>query len=186
MQHPENASLEYAIELYRQGQFHDSGRALEAILNADPQNADAIFVMGLYQWRFANAALGIKFIKKAIFLKPELELFDHHRERMIQQRYTTMDAWEHMYWEYLHFQKVDSFLISYPKCGRTWLRAMLGWYVTDLSDGNPMEVFDLTYQKPDFLNTDVTHDDYPHMKPTGTLFKNKRAYKDKKGNCPGS
>lgn len=172
--------IDLAIDLYAQQKFHDSGRILEAVLQADPRNADAIYMMGLYQWQFVDASLGIKFLKKAVELKPELQDYDFHRGHLINQGESMMKVWEKLYSEYLRFQTIDAFLISFPKCGRTWLRAMLGWYVNDMAEGDPMEVMELTKTRQDFCTLDITHDDFPHLKTADNLVTNKNAYKGKK------
>ncbi|NQV98316.1 MAG: sulfotransferase domain-containing protein [Rhodospirillales bacterium] len=172
--------IDLAINLYAHHNYHDAGRVLEAVLQAQPQNPDAIYMMGLYQWQFGDGLLGIKFVKRAVELKPELQDYDFQRERLLNQGKSMMQVWEMLYSEYLRFQTIDAFLISFPKCGRTWLRAMLGWYVNDLAEGDPMEVMELTKARQEFCTLDISHDDFPHLKTAENLATNKNAYRGKK------
>lgn len=180
MTSPHQKHIDLATQLYSQQKFHDAARILEAVLKSEPHNADAMYIMGLYQWRFANAPLGIRYINQALELRPEFRDFDHQHERILNQGMNMLNVWEVLYSEYLRFKDIDAFLISFPKCGRTWLRALLGWYVNDLAAGDPMEVLELTRNKPDYCTLDISHDDFPHLITADQLFTNKKAYKDKK------
>ena len=60
----------------------------------------------------------------------------------------------------------DSFVLSYPKCGRTWLRTMIG-RVIDLHHGldlrNPMEVQHFWKLSPKIPCIGFSHDDGPNL-----------------------
>lgn len=73
----------------------------------------------------------------------------------------------------------QGFLLSYPKCGRKWLRAMLGRYLQHGRDGDPLEVFDITRRNPDLPTILVNHDDRPHAKPYADIHEDKSMYRDK-------
>lgn len=154
----------------------------EEILASDPHHTEALYLIGLCHGRTGSPNVGIKFIKQAVSLKPELENYDILRDRMIQQSVTNpTDFWEVRFFQYLLFQHTDAFLISYPKCGRTWLRMLLGKYVLGPDgQGNPLELLRLTRANPEFCSLEVTHDDFPHWKRADRIFTNKQAYAGKK------
>jgi len=74
-------------------------------------------------------------------------------------------------------------LISYPKCGRTWLRMMLSRALA-----NHLGLDDVEYLATDLLggprgdvpHVRVSHDDNPHWKSAARLERSKRRYRDKK------
>ncbi len=74
---------------------------------------------------------------------------------------------------------VDAFVISFPKCGRTWLRLMLGHYLLDGGPGDPLDVKGITIKRPDLPTIHFSHDDYPHWKPVQDLHPDKSIYEDK-------
>lgn len=56
---------------------------------------------------------------------------------------------------------MKTYIVSYPKSGRTWLRALVGKYLTlryNLPDRNMLEVSNLTKLIPDFCDIVFTHD----------------------------
>jgi len=80
-------------------------------------------------------------------------------------------------------RRADAFLISYPKCGRTWLRMMLS-----RSLALHLGVDDVDYMASSLLDgkTDgipyirVSHDDNPHWKTPARLQRSKRRFRGKK------
>ena len=80
-------------------------------------------------------------------------------------------------------REAEAFLISYPKCGRTWLRMLLSRALEN-HYGAP----DIDYLGGDFLGGNVpgaprirvSHDDDPHWKTPGGLDRRKRRYRGKK------
>lgn len=80
-------------------------------------------------------------------------------------------------------READAFLISYPKCGRTWLRMLLS-RTLEIHYGAP----DVDYLGGDFLGGNVpgaprirvSHDDDPHWKTPGGLDRRKRRYRGRK------
>jgi hypothetical protein len=80
-------------------------------------------------------------------------------------------------------REAEAFLISYPKCGRTWLRMLLSRALEN-HYGAP----DIDYLGGDFLGGNVagaprirvSHDDDPHWKTPRGLDRRKRRYRGKK------
>lgn len=86
---------------------------------------------------------------------------------------------------YLHHH-ADIYLISFPKCGRTWLRLMIGKYIQEYygldsaSKGEILELRPLSTYNADIPNIRVTHDDNPQFKRPDEIERNKAKYKNKK------
>lgn len=76
----------------------------------------------------------------------------------------------------------DFFLISFPKCGRTWLRLMIGRVFQthfSLNDANLLDLGQLAQFHPNIPKISVIHDDYPQWKKPDDLTASKAEYKDK-------
>lgn len=88
---------------------------------------------------------------------------------------------------YEAYRPIDAYLISFPKCGRTWLRLMIGHVfvqVFSLSDPEILKKM-LQLEKLAFLNPAVprikiVHDDAPHFKKPDELVTSKVEYRQKK------
>jgi len=84
---------------------------------------------------------------------------------------------------YAH-KKTDIYLISYPKCGRTWLRLMIGKAICDhyQLEENESTLF-LNWSKkvhPEVPFIRVIHEDRPMLKSPDELQTNKSKYHKKK------
>lgn len=76
----------------------------------------------------------------------------------------------------------DSFVLSYPKCGRTWLRTMIG-YVMDrhynLHLDNPMEIQHFWKMSSKIPCIGFSHDDGPNLKRPAAIQIEKSQYRKK-------
>lgn len=76
------------------------------------------------------------------------------------------------------------YLISYPKCGRTWLRLMVGWAIAahfGLSqDEDTLFIRWIRRPHPQVPNITVIHDDRPMLKTPGELQTSKLRYRSKR------
>ena len=83
---------------------------------------------------------------------------------------------------YAH-QKADVYLVSYPKCGRTWLRLMIGRAIAvHFSLPQEEDILLLNWKKkphPDLPMITVVHDDRPMLKTPDELERSKDRYRDK-------
>ena len=83
-----------------------------------------------------------------------------------------------------NWAKVDSVIISYPKCGRTWLRAMLGSlivnaYNLDIPEASAVDLSKLAKINRDIPKIIVTHDNKPALKKPEELSLSKRPFYSK-------
>ena len=174
--------LQAYIYYFQKQDFRSAEKVCEQIIDTAPHQVEAVYLLGLCMCRMDNPEIGIQLIEEAVVLKPELEVYDFQKESLVQQGVTNIaDLLEARFQMYLQHQSINAFLISYPKCGRTWLRLLFGKYV--IGEGgkeSPLEVLELTRANPEFSSLEITHDDYPHWIPVDKLFTDKRAYVGKK------
>lgn len=79
--------------------------------------------------------------------------------------------------------QAEFLIISYPKCGRTWLRLMLGRVFQNhfgLTNANLLELHALAQLNPNIPKIWVSHDDKPQWKKPDELVTDKAEYQDKK------
>lgn len=77
-------------------------------------------------------------------------------------------------------RRCDAFVVSYPKCGRTWLRMMLGAVLSEhygVAVRNLRRLTDADIDHPGLPRVLATHDDSPHTKPPHQVMRSKRAYR---------
>jgi hypothetical protein len=83
---------------------------------------------------------------------------------------------------YFH-ARTDAYLISYPKCGRTWLRLLIGraivthYILPEKEDYLFLRTYD--WPRSDIPVITVVHDDRPMLKTPEELEHSKRRYHDK-------
>jgi hypothetical protein len=77
----------------------------------------------------------------------------------------------------------DVLLVSYPKCGRTWLTMMLSRALAShagLTEFNPLANDLLGGRVGDLPHVRISHDDDPHWKTARALERSKKRYRSKK------
>lgn len=182
MPDPWGPLLDQALNDFAEDNYPAALSKCKRILDAAPDHVDALYLAGLCLGHTGNRPAGIEWITRAMSLKPALADYDNMRNALIQRGVSDeMKFREELYFQYRLFQSVDAFLISYPKCGRTWLRMLLGKYVIGENGvEDPLEILELTSANPDFRTLEVSHDDYPQWKRADRIFTNKQAYADKR------
>lgn len=84
---------------------------------------------------------------------------------------------------YAH-QNTDVYLISYPKCGRTWLRLMIGWAISEYFHlPQEEEILFLRSNRrfhPQAPRITVIHEDRPMLKTPEELSTDKSRFRSKK------
>lgn len=82
----------------------------------------------------------------------------------------------------LTYAAADAFLLEYPKCGRTWLRMMIGRAVARAGGPalpDPTDLGRLWHLRRDLPRLEVTHDDDPELKRVEDIARDKDIY----GHC---
>jgi len=77
----------------------------------------------------------------------------------------------------------DVYVLSYPKCGRTWLRLMMGKALAlhfGLDNINPLQTDEMAKTNARIPLLKFTHDDQPNLKTPAELKTNKTEYRGKK------
>ncbi len=81
--------------------------------------------------------------------------------------------------ETARFADTAAFVISYPKCGRTWLRTMVGHYLLRGRPGDPLEIFEICRASPALPTLDFSSDDRPQHRHFSKIGTDKSIYRDK-------
>jgi len=79
--------------------------------------------------------------------------------------------------------KEEFAIVSFPKCGRTWLRLMIGRSIQKefkLSGADPLELYTLSRLHPEVPVITITHDERPFWKKPEQLCVSKEEYRHKK------
>lgn len=71
--------LTRAMALHRNGRFAEAGTAYQAILAKDPENADALHLLGLIAYQLGNFGPAAEFIDSALRLRPDEAKFHSNR-----------------------------------------------------------------------------------------------------------
>ena len=77
-------------------------------------------------------------------------------------------------------ERADVFLISYPKCGRTWLRMLVSRALslhTGVDDADYLATSILDGANEHLPHIRVSHDDNPHWKRADQLERSKRHFR---------
>ncbi len=175
-------SFNKAFSEYQAEDYAAARETCTALMAARPLDALATYLLGLSMMRLGQTHNGEAQITAALNLAPEIGHHDMLRAIRIQQGRTD-EAYlaEIRLYLYLKSRTIDAYLISYPKCGRTWLRLLLGKYVLGFDvEADPLDVKALTKSEPDYCTLEVSHDDYAHWKPYDKISDDKRAYQGKK------
>lgn len=172
--------LDQAKFLFRSRNFQALAQLADEILAADAAGFLATYYRGLAAMGEGDEILARNLIRKAQSVRPEIKNYDfldplYRRQgksdaEILHQHLMTMEL----------FSNVDTFLLSYPKCGRTWLRFMLGVYALKGGPGDPLNIEQISAANPDLATLEISHDDYPHWKPAGEIVTEKKVYKDKR------
>lgn len=75
----------------------------------------------------------------------------------------------------------DTFVVSFPKAGRTWLRMLMGGALTrhfGLVGGQDLKLYHMADLNPEIPRIRFGHDDRPHWKTPAQLVASKSEYRD--------
>jgi hypothetical protein len=169
-----------AYQLYGAQRYGEAAELCARVLHASPDQFDVLYLQGLARYRAGDRGAADALVERACRVRPEVLRFDH-LVGLLKQRGEAgwLGVHETRLSEFRRSLKVDAYVVSYPKCGRTWVRMMIGKYLLGDRPGDPLEVFDLTKAAPGVPTIEFTHDDYPQLKPFDGLFPDKSIYRGK-------
>ena len=153
--------------------------ALQMVQRAETSDGPALLLQGLCWLRLGKKDKGRKLIKRAYVVDRSLRDYALLEGWMKNAGKSEADIHEATLRTFWNYRVIDAFILSYPKCGRTWLRSILSHYLAP-EDDYDTEILKLTLARADSLTVDVSHDDYPHWTPVSRLNQNKNAYKGKR------
>jgi len=175
------AKINIAFEYYYRSSFEESDVMCREVLRDISSHPTIIFLRGLNSLRQNRTAQGLRFIEEACRLQPkirELDFTSNHLIAAYQGNETGL--WERRLEEFQKHQLIENFVISFPKCGRTWVRFVLGTYALQANIGDPLELVLATSRSSLLTTTEFSHDDYPMFKTADELECDKSAYINKK------
>ena len=177
---PARQILPMAMGLCAARRYSDVAELCAQILEQQPDQFHALYLSGLDAYRMGDKRSARSRIEKAIRIWPDIARFQHMTGGLRQKgKETWFAVRQTALMECYKFSFVRGFIISYPKCGRTWVRFMLGRYLLQGREGDPLEVQSITGADPNLLNIAVSHDDYPQSKPYTDIHTDKSIYHDK-------
>jgi len=180
---PTNEKMTQALSAY----FNKRNPAAVAqlcnqILADDPRNFLALYLNGLLAYRSGHARRAFALIEEARRLHPAIDDFGYTERRWKQRGAPEIKlAFEKLY-NYHRCSWADCFLISYPKCGRTWVNMFVTRYLYSekaVASGKLEEHIRLNSHGVK-MNLLITHDDFPHQIPWTALHPDKSAYRGKR------
>jgi len=135
---PAENSIDSAYQLYGTGSMQEVQALCEDILQRQPKNVEALYLTGLAHCRLGDTKGGRRLIKRACRVHPPIKNFVHMDALLRHQGINDIVAiLERRLIEYKTFSTIDVFALSYPKCGRTWARLVLGTYALNGHLGRP-------------------------------------------------
>jgi tetratricopeptide (TPR) repeat protein len=169
----------------------NAGRLPEAIqicrekLLRQPAHFDAQYLLGVALLQAGEEAQGEECLRKAAALEPAIINCSHLDATLRQQGlYSPLNSAKERYHQFKRLQTTDAFIISYPKCGRTRVRLMLGKFLHLhfglTEDAQMLELHALTSRLAHMPRVDIAHDDNPHWKPAAAIERTKDRYRGKK------
>jgi hypothetical protein len=166
---------------YLGGHFEDCRAACDRLLSEDSDDFDTLYLRGLALGRLGQETEAMVTLQRALQRFPYITRFDDISSggKAGGDGVRWIKPWEHRYREHRRFTDTTAFVISYPKCGRTWLRTMLGHYLLNGRPGDPLEIFEICRADPSLPTIDFTSDDRPQHKYFSEVETDKSFYRDK-------
>ncbi len=161
-----------AHALYAKGRYAEAAEKCAAIRRDEALQFDALWLSGLIARRNGQPEMAERLIVEAIRVRPEVAAF--------APMSIATDDWlarhETQIRNFLNVSTSDGLVISYPKCGRTWLRFMLGRYLLNGREDDPLAMGRIVRRDPSLPRLRFTHDDRPHHKPSTAIQEDKSVY----------
>ena len=169
-----------ATDLARSENYGDLARLSNRLLEADANGFLANYFRGVAAMGLGETVSGREHIKKAEAIVPRVRKFDFLTPLLRRRGAPEVEVVFQRLALMLNFEVTDTYLLSYPKCGRTWVRLILATYALRGEQGDPLDVAEISHEKDGLSTIEISHDDYPHWKPSSQITDEKSAYQDKR------
>jgi hypothetical protein len=176
-------AINSAFHLYYRAQHDVSYQMCKTITMIRPDIADIVYLQGLAALRLGWENEGRLHIRHALELSPQIKQLTFLTAALSDTPdliHAPAAALELHLEEVQKFRATENFILSYPKCGRTWVALVLGSYALNGKDGDPLNLIGITASEPGFSTTEVSHDDIPRTRGFYRPTWNKSVYQDKK------
>lgn len=173
----ENSEFTAAYEYYKAGKYKEAGEICAQVLRGDSDDVTTSYLLGLLYAQAGKISEAASIISGVQYQDPKFRECES-KERLFRHLGdpSCVPVWESALAQYVQLQEADSIIISYPKCGRTWLRSLLGHYLLGEKEGNPLNVQSISKGMIECPNIVFTHDDEPHKKPFTMIERDKSLY----------
>lgn len=177
--------LNAAIADIAAGKFTAAAQMLERAITEGDSSWRPQLLMAIVSAELGDADLAAQFYRNCLVLNPDLADFRLEDGLLRQQgNYTEASSLKSLWSNYHKITQADSLIISYPKCGRTWLRlqlskALIESFGLDVTDTVTLEIERFPEFDRGIPRIEFSHDDSPHWKLTQDVVTDKAAYKDK-------
>ena len=142
-----------ATDLARSENYRDLARLSDRLLEADANGFLANYFRGVAAMGLGETVLGREHIKKAEAIVPRVRKFDFLTSLLRRRGAPEVEVVFQRLALMLNFEVTDTYLLSYPKCGRTWVRLILGTYALRGEQGDPLDVAEISHEKDGEDNT---------------------------------
>lgn len=175
------AELRFALsQLYNAHQYKELRALCGQILDRDPRHADALYLTGLLAGLDGDKETARTLVAQACRWEPGYRAHDHMIPLLKRKGQASWQAvHERLFQDFAKVGRTDALVISYPKCGRTWLRLMLGRCLRGPAHDDYLDIFAMTSRDPATPTIDFSHDDFAHWKPVEAICEDKRIYAGK-------
>ena len=176
-------AIQIQLQLYANKDYERAFSWSKQLIQHAPDELVGYYVQSLCLYQLGKRVLAAKLMSEIELKCPAIKRYDLMRPIILRQRGNDWLAiHENRLAEIEKFKQVDSFILSYPKSGRTWLRLLISAYLLGSlteTDADPMDVFSLTLKNQRLPTIEFTHDDYPMWKPLTEIIHDKSVYRDK-------
>jgi hypothetical protein len=176
-----------ALALFAYLKQRDRKKASELckqVLAGNPRHFLALYLTGLLAYRPGDEQRAFALMDEARRIEPAFDAFGFTDRLFSQLGAPKIRLATEKLYNYWIIAVSSGLLVSYPKCGRTWVNMFLTRYLhkEKEKEAPPAELNDFirVNSKGAQMNLLFTHDDFPHQTPWTALFQDKSAYRGKR------
>ena len=139
------------------------------------------YLRGVIAHRQGDAAAGDRLIAEANQRSDKLRNFMYFaKSPPVVTPAARIQFLEDRFASFLRFEKTENCVVSFPKCGNTWVTAVLGKYALGDGPGDPLDLFQVTEDNPATPTTNSAHDGFRGRQPLQPHTGDKSIYAGKR------